>query len=188
MFMPERYGKKTRDLALLLVATLLVGPAQLSRAQQGPGELAFGARAGFSDSRPREDFHQYDLFMTYELPWHWPLSLGWELQTRLNATAALLRAAGEEGLVLSAGPGLVVANDTHRISLIGGYSIGLMTEHEYRRHDLGGPLQFIGHLGVAYRLHRSVQVGYRLQHLSNAGIYDPNPGLNMHMFFISSAF
>jgi hypothetical protein len=168
--MQQRCRKESQALALLVAITLLIVPARLCLAQQGRAEVAFGARAGFSDSRPREDFHQYDIFMTYELPWRWSVSSGWELRTRLKATAALL------------------ANDTRRISLIGGYSVGLLTEHEYGRHDLGGPLQFTGHLGVAYRLHRSVEVGYRLQHMSNAGIYDPNPGLDMHMFFVSGAF
>jgi hypothetical protein len=186
--MQQRCRKESQALALLVAITLLIVPARLCLAQQGRAEVAFGARAGFSDSRPREDFHQYDIFMTYELPWRWSVSSGWELRTRLKATAALLRAAGERGLIFSAGPGFVVANDTRRISLIGGYSVGLLTEHEYGRHDLGGPLQFTGHLGVAYRLHRSVEVGYRLQHMSNAGIYDPNPGLDMHMFFVSGAF
>lgn len=188
MSLPERYGKEGQVLALLVALTLLIGPPRLCPAQQGHSDLAFGVRAGFSDSRPRENFHQYDLFMTYELPWRWSVSSDWELQTRLNATVALLRAAGEKGLIFSAGPGFVVAKATGRISLIGGYSISLLTEHEYRQHDLGGPLQFIGHLGVVCRLYGSVQIGYRLQHMSNASIYDPNPGLNMHMFFVSGGF
>ncbi len=184
----RRHSKKYGVLPLFTAAILLIGCASLSAAERGGGEIAFGARGGFSDSKPRENFHQYDLFVSYALPWRWPLSSGWELQTRLNATASLLRAAGEEGLIFSAGPGFVVAKYAGRFSLIGGYSIGLLTEHEYRRHDLGGPLQFTGHLGVAYRLYGSVQVGYRLQHMSNASIYHPNPGLNMHMFFMSGTF
>ncbi len=188
MSLPEKCRKETRALVFLAAITLLIVPPRLCLAQQSGAEIAFGARAGFSDSRPREDFHQYDIFMAYELPWRWPVSSGWELRTQLNATASLLRAAGERGLILSAGPGFVLANDTGRISLIGGYSVGLLTEHEYGRHDLGGPLQFTGHLGVAYRLYRSVQVGYRLQHMSNAGIYVPNPGLEMHLLFLSCDF
>ncbi len=188
MSLARRNSKKYRALPLFTAGILLIGCVSLCAAEQGGREIAFGARGGFSDSTPRENFHQYDLFVSDALPWRWTLSSGWELQTRLNATASLLRAAGEKGLIFSAGPGFVVAKYAGRFSLIGGYSIGLLTEHKYRRHDLGGPLQFIGHLGVAYRLYRSVQVGYRLQHMSNASIYDPNPGLNMNMFFVSGTF
>jgi hypothetical protein len=32
------------------------------------------------------------------------------------------------------------------------------------------------------------RLGYRFQHMSNAGLSQPNPGLNMHMFALSYLF
>ena len=42
--------------------------------------------------------------------------------------------------------------------------------------------QFGDHVGVGYRFgaKQSLDLGYRFQHLSNAGIKRPNPGINFH--------
>ena len=41
--------------------------------------------------------------------------------------------------------------------------------------------QFGDHIGVGYRFGRSgYDIGYRFQHLSNASIKRPNPGINFH--------
>jgi hypothetical protein len=42
--------------------------------------------------------------------------------------------------------------------------------------------QFGSHIGLGYRFgaKRSYEIGYRFQHISNAGIKKPNPGINFH--------
>ena len=49
-------------------------------------------------------------------------------------------------------------------------------------HRLSTAFQFGDHLGVGYRFgsKASYDLGYRFQHLSNAGIKRPNPGINFH--------
>ena len=39
-------------------------------------------------------------------------------------------------------------------------------------------------IGLNYNFSRHFMMGYRLQHMSNAGIYTPNPGVNIHMLAI----
>lgn len=43
--------------------------------------------------------------------------------------------------------------------------------------DLGGTFQFREAIDAAYRFDNDVRLGLRLTHISNAGIYDVNPGV-----------
>jgi lipid A 3-O-deacylase len=45
-------------------------------------------------------------------------------------------------------------------------------------------VHFTSHLAVNYRFRRGPQIGYQFQHKSNAGLEDPNPGLDMHMLTV----
>jgi hypothetical protein len=49
--------------------------------------------------------------------------------------------------------------------------------------DISTHLQFSPFVGLGVRLgrHRRYELGYRLMHFSNAGIEEPNPGLNYHV-------
>lgn len=42
--------------------------------------------------------------------------------------------------------------------------------------DLGGPVEFRSYGEVNLRVGRAARIGLGIHHLSNAGIYDPNPG------------
>ncbi|MCH7665492.1 MAG: acyloxyacyl hydrolase [Acidobacteria bacterium] len=53
--------------------------------------------------------------------------------------------------------------------------------------DLGGPIQFRSSLEASYRLRRDLRLGLLVYHLSNAGIYDLNPGSNSLVFVVGSA-
>ena len=51
--------------------------------------------------------------------------------------------------------------------------------------DLGGPIEFRSGLDVGFRLKSDVTLGVGFHHLSNAGLYDRNPGLNSLLLAIS---
>jgi lipid A 3-O-deacylase len=53
--------------------------------------------------------------------------------------------------------------------------------------DLGGPFEFRLALDVAYEFDNQSRLGVRLSHLSNAGIYDHNPGEEELMLFYAFA-
>jgi hypothetical protein len=44
--------------------------------------------------------------------------------------------------------------------------------------DLGGPLEFRSALEIAYQWPSRKRLAFAIYHLSNAGIYDRNPGMN----------
>ncbi len=54
------------------------------------------------------------------------------------------------------------------------FSVGFYQKGDGK--ELGGALEFRSALEIAYRLQSRARVGLQLGHLSNAGIYDANPG------------
>jgi hypothetical protein len=82
----------------------------------------------------------------------------------------------------SVGPGLAWGWKGWPIFLVVGARAALLGEQEYKDKYFGGRLQFIEGIGLNIRLNRNLEAGYRLQHMSNAFMYDTNPGLNMHIF------
>lgn len=66
-----------------------------------------------------------------------------------------------------------------RMLLHAGSRFAWLSEHEFEEHNLGGEFQFISHLGLSWQLTKHIHGGIRGQHLSNSGMYDANPGLEM---------
>jgi lipid A 3-O-deacylase len=68
-----------------------------------------------------------------------------------------------------------------------GLGIHLITGHHVSdRRDLGSNYHFGNHIGVGLRFgaHNEFDVGYRLQHLSNAGLRQPNLGINFNILHL----
>jgi hypothetical protein len=55
-------------------------------------------------------------------------------------------------------------------------SFGVGAFHEGDGKDLGGTLEFRSALELAYRFDNASRLGVQIGHLSNAGLYDANPG------------
>ena len=63
-----------------------------------------------------------------------------------------------------------------------------LSRDEFGSKDLGGNFQFTSHAGLNWDFAEHFRVGYRFQHMSNAGLREPNPGLNLHLFAVSYLF
>ncbi|MGH8616037.1 MAG: acyloxyacyl hydrolase [Gammaproteobacteria bacterium] len=65
----------------------------------------------------------------------------------------------------------------------GAVGIHLMSETELGDKDFDILFAFGSHAGVGFRFgpQHQIEVGYRFQHLSNADLGDPNPGINFHL-------
>lgn len=148
-----------------------------------------GLRGGVSAKDvDHEDFQQYQIYGVYPLPWRWEWAQGWNLSTRLNAAAGILEGGDETGFIGSVGPGLVLGKTDLPISLEIGSSPTLLSQSRFGDADLGGTFHFTSHLGVHVQLGATLDVGYRYQHMSNASLQNPNPGLNMHLFWLGYRF
>jgi hypothetical protein len=172
-------------LSVLTVSPLLA--SRVVRAENFYLESA-GARFGFSAESRSENFHQAEGFVNCDLPWYWEFGSNWRLQSRLDSAAGWLGRRGEDAFVGSVGPSLVLSLANVPVSLSGGSSPTFISEHEFGPTDLGSLFQFTSHAGLNWDIGSHLQLGYRFQHMSNAGISKHNPGLNLHMFGISYRF
>jgi hypothetical protein len=142
--------------------------------------FVIGARAGINDKRNEERFTKYEFFVNYTLPWVWRSQSGWILAPKIDLTAAALHAAGTTGFLGSLGPALTVTKQGGRLAVELGITPAYLGQDIYGKEDLSGHIQFLTHGGVTIRIIRSLSIGYEFQHVSNADIQQPNPGLNMH--------
>lgn len=84
--------------------------------------------------------------------------------------------ATEENAVYGWGGGALQIPVGRRWGLVPQFGAGLY--HRGDAKNLGGSLEFRSGLGVVYRATDGVRVGLEFYHLSNAGLYDLNPGVN----------
>ncbi len=147
-----------------------------------------GARFGFPGNLSAEDFHQAEAFVDWDLPRRWGLGHEWFVQTRLDASAGWLGDSQNNAAVMTAGPTFVFGRQLLPLSIEGGISPTVITHHEFTTKDLGTAFQFTSHVGLNLDLRTTVRLSYRYQHMSNAGLGDHNPGLNLHMFALSYLF
>jgi hypothetical protein len=176
--------------ALKLQQAVLLGLLLLSAtayAQQF-GLESLGVRGGASLTDPGENFRQVDLFLNCNLPWRCDLGRRWKLQSRLDLAGGWLGDAGVNAAIGSIGLSGLLAREGFPFSLEGGVSPTGITRHEFPDNNLGGPFQITTYIGVNWEMATHFRLGYHFQHMSNADIYTPNPGLNMHMLGLSYLF
>ena len=147
--------------------------------------VEFGARLGYSKDVGGENFSQLELATSYRLPKSWMLDGGWILESRIYASAgALRRDGGETAAIVTIGPGLAWVSPSQQYAIEAGINPTLMSKHEFGEADFGGNFQFTSFVGVNARLGEQVSATVRVQHMSNASIYSPNPGLDQTMLGI----
>ena len=139
-----------------------------------------GLRAGTGDSRNDESFSQYEAYATFSLPWRWVSESQWTVGSYIGVNAGVVTCDGE-GFVGSIGPGLYLMTPRKRWVFSAGVYPTYLSEATFGDEDFGDSFQFTSVVGLNYNFLQSMTIGYRFQHMSNAGISDENPGLNMHL-------
>jgi hypothetical protein len=170
-------------LIICLVVTSLATPSTLLAGK--PDKGFFSLRGGFSEERgasSNKNFQQYEGALTLTLPWQWRPGPKLLIRTGLDITAGVLSGHDEEAFVGSIGPRLSFRTFDETFSLDIGIAPSLISRHEFENEDFGGLLQFTSFAGFYVHFRERYRLGYRLQHMSNAGIYTENPGVNLHMF------
>jgi Lipid A 3-O-deacylase (PagL) len=170
-------------LALLLLAPLFVSGAE-------PEEFQFhsvGARVGFPAENTSNHFRQADTFLDYNL-WRWNLNENWRLQSRLEISAGWLWERGDDSFVGTLGPKLELSRERFPVSLEGGSSPTYISRYHFSSTDLGANVQFTSHIGLFWDITSHWRVGYRFEHMSNAGLRKPNPGFNLHVLSVGYVF
>jgi len=155
---------------------------------QGFSFESAGARLGIGANRSSSDFQQAEAFADWNLPWHWDLGAKLGLQTRLDLSAGWLGNNHASAAVANLGPLLVLGRERLPISVEGGVSATILSHSDFVSKDFGEPLQFTSHVGLYWDFAPHWRLGYRFQHMSNAGLSNRNPGLNLHLFALSYRF
>lgn len=148
----------------------------------------FGARAGVSFSSSKENFEAYEIFAKWNLPWRWSLPSKVDIATNLETAAGILRGGSDNGLILAIGPGIQLTRTDCPVGLNLGINPAFLSEDTYGEEDIGGNFHIISHATLFLKLGDSFSLGYRIQHISNAGIESPNPGVNIQMLELSYKF
>lgn len=142
-----------------------------------------GLQAGTSFNDEDESFNQYDLYASLGLPWSWQWGRALRVDTRLTTVLGVLDGGGDTGLAGSLGFEFVFGSVTGNspLELRAGSALTALSEDAFGDEDFGGPLQFTHHISLYYWFLQNLSIAAKVQHMSNAGIYDENPGLNMAM-------
>ena len=166
-------------IVVLGIANVLCPPVCLG-SESAPWEV--GVRSGFTFFNPGKNFEQVDLFLRRGLPLGWSIGDDCRLGVRgEGAVGVLFGNGGRKALLASAGPDLVLGLFRDRLKLHAGSRLALLSRYNYGYRNFGGPIQFINHLGISFRVTDALVIGYRFQHMSNADIYAHNPGLNINL-------
>jgi hypothetical protein len=176
-------------LTFLIQLTIFISPRLVASGAE-PEEFQFhsvGARVGFPAERDSEHFLQTEAFLDYNL-WRWNLNTNWRLQSRVAASAGWLGGRGESAFIGVIGPTLELSRAGIPLAIEGGSSPTYISRYRFGRMDLGTSAQFTTHIGLFWDVTPHWRVGYRYQHMSNAGIREPNPGFNLHILSIGYLF
>ncbi len=154
----------------------------------GPDFLTVGVRGGPSFNAPSRRFEQAEAFTDFDLPWRWNFYPDWRLQPRIDASGGWLNGGDASAFVGSAGPSLEVRRDNFPLAVEAGFSPTFISRYQFGASDLGQRLQFTSHIGLRWYLTGHLSAGIRFQHMSNGGLGNPNPGLNLEMLELSYYF
>ena len=149
--------------------------------------VKIGAMGSVADLEEFDTFEQLEGFITFALPFHRDAGDGWSVFLHWDITAGILRDTyddpetgedeSQETELVSMGPriglekGWFVIDAGSRVTYLGDENIG--------SRDLDGPFQFISHARIGVVILRRLEIGGRIQHMSNAGIYESNPGADL---------
>lgn len=124
---------------------------------------------------------QWNVFDSWSLGGYFETSFTyWDGERRRGGSESL----GDFGLMV---PVLRLQRQAPVIGMIPyvevGTGIHVLTNTRVGDKDMDIPFTFGSHLGGGLRFGEQgrYEIGYRFQHLSNAGLGDPNPGINFHI-------
>jgi len=168
----------------VVVSLLLFSIACRSEGQ----DYLVGIRGGTSFEKETGYFRQVDAFAGINLPWRWNSYSGLYFKPRLEASAGWISGGGGDGFIGTLGPVIELHKGKFPVTLDFGASPTVLSRYDFKQRDLGGWFQFSDHVGLDWHITNYFTVGWRFQHMSNAGIFERNPGLNLQMLSASYSF
>ena len=174
----------TLNLVAGVMATTITG-LSADAARGLPSPQFAGVRAGRSE--PPSVYHA-EVYGDWRLPWAASVGRGFAISTFASGAAGWIGDSNHDTAIGSLGPSFRLTYDDLPVALVGGSSPTLIGRNRIGGRNLGSAFQFTSHIGVALNIGFATEIGYRLQHLSNAGLGNDNPGLNSQVVFVGWKF
>ena len=143
-----------------------------------------GAETGIEAGRSAEDVELVRLLHRVEIPWQpWQ---GDSLEVDLDLELDIGYWHGEDETIWDVGATPVwrlQRRAGHGWFVEGAVGAYLLSDTYIGEQDLSSAYQFGDHVGFGWRSHgaQPLELRYRLQHLSNAGLVKPNNGIDFHL-------
>ncbi len=143
----------------------------------------FGFRMASADGGKFNDLTQQAFFVDFRLPWTWSPWTNFTASPILAFEIGRFNQGSENRYFASLGPTLRLAADRWRVPLFMdlGLSPTVIDGSTYGDQDFGTSFNFTSHIALGLRFGRTKNhvVKLRYQHISNGGINNINPGVNM---------
>ncbi len=142
------------------------------------GWLKVGVLASVANVDKDEDFDQVEVFLTHSLPWKKDGEV-WNVRTQLDLTAGAIADKEKETHMGSIGPRVIFHDKAGPIIFDFGIRATILGDDKLGQRDVDGPFHFTSHFRIGFYLPGKLELGCRVQHMSNAGLSDRNPGLDL---------
>ncbi len=188
IFESQQTWWRPRMARRLCVTVALCALALASHAAQALELSELRLRFGTDLGRLSESYSLADVEGRFLLPWQWEHDSGGRTDLLLDASIGYIDAADDQGGIVAIGPTVRYRTANDELSVEAGVRPALLSRHQFGRDSLGSSIQFVSHLGLRLKFGDRIGVGYRIQHMSNAGLASPNPGLDVHYIELSYGF
>jgi hypothetical protein len=179
---------KRRAVTLLAALVLIVSAQAVSAAPPDPARRHdSGLRLATGDGVDTAEF-----YVRWPAPWlekHLvePYLAG-RTVARWETALSYWSGKNDHAVVFALGPTFEYPLAHERWALTFGIQPTLFSDYASESRDLGGPFEFTSHVGVRWRPAPDWYLGARVQHTSNAGIYENNPGVDLFALELGTKF
>ena len=168
-------------LALVLALRGLAG----DDAAKAGGFAAVGTRLGISEN---PHVRHAEAFADWQIPGALELGAGFALKAYVSGSLGWLGDDHNDTATGSLGPSLRVTYERLPVALVFGSAPTFLGRNHLGGRNMGCAFQFTSHVGLMWEVIPGWELGYRAQHISNAGIGSDNPGLNSHFAVLAWRF
>jgi hypothetical protein len=144
-----------------------------------------GTRLGVSEDAP---VRHAEVFADWAFPLDFDLGHGFSFQSFAAVGLGWIGDDHRNAVMGSLGPSFRLSTDQGPVSVVFGSAPTLLSRNTLGERNLGCAFQFTSHVGLVWTMAQRCELGYRIQHMSNANISEHNPGLNSHLVTIAWRF
>ena len=151
-------------------------------------EFLAGIRGGVSLYGGSDHFSQIETVAAWRPRCQWDFYSNWSLGFRVEGSAGWINGQGVDAFIGTLGPVIELRKGNFPVILEGGVSPTLLSRYRFGTMSFGDDFQFTSHIGLRWEITKHFSVAWQIQHMSNASIAHPNPGLDSQLISVSYGF